>query len=875
MRVSLITLALGGCLILSAQPEVKHPLTPVAERLDAAPTLEARTALLSQPTAELLDLCLTRARAFAAKFDQDAALRSYQSVVAVAVALHEPVKASSAWRGIGLMRNRQGRFTEAIDSYRSGLALLPDSELKPRGDLLRSTGVSLRALSNFTEALVVDEQALALFREAKDDDGIFITLSGMGGSYSRLGDLHKAVDLFQQSMKLAEKIGRKDGIYKSIENLANVYTLQGDNALALASIDRALSLKLRDGATKAELADSYVNQIDTYRGLERYDDALHAAGRALELARETGQDIERAYVLINRAKVYRDLKRYPEALADLASSLAISERSKAGLEIASTLTLIAELELKLGRVAAGIEHAGRAAGLARGLPDTLWPALAVEGEGYVLTRQPAKARAAFAEGIALVDALRKQLAGGEQEGQEYLRDKISLFHGLMVLEVEARETGQALRVAEKAKAGLILDTLRAGHAGITHSMTAEERKREQQLAAGLSAARAERGRDAGAFNRAAREWESFRSELYAAHPELKVRRGEAEPLTLAAAGALLPDDSTALIEFAVSPNATYLFTIARNAAGQPDLRVYPIAITEAALAGAVDAFRNDLAARGLGYRDQAISLYTRLLAPAAATLRGKRLLAIVPDGPLWGLPFQALIGTDGRHLIEQSAVFYAPSLTVLLETSRSRRTPAPAGGAALLAMGDPETSLPNSAREVTALAALYGEGSRAFTGAQATEAAWKKLAPDYRVLHLATHGNLNRANPLYSSVVLAPGGGEDGLLEGREILDLDLHADLTVLSACETGRGGFRYGEGLVGLSWALMVAGSPTSLVSQWKVDSASTTSLMVGFHRALLPKLSGKAAAWRSATLALLKDNATRHPYYWAAFALIGDGY
>jgi len=873
MRPSWTTLVLSGCLTLSAQ--TPSPLNSLAERLDASPTLETRTAILGVPRVALLDLCFGRARAFAAKFDQDAALRSYQSAMAVAAALHDPGQVALGWRGIGLMRNRQGHFTEAIDAYRTGLTLAPAPAWKLRGDLLRSTGVSLRALGNITEAVAVDEQALAVFREAEDDNGILITLSGLGGSYARLGDLHKAVEFFQQSQQLAEKINKKDGVYKSIENLANIYIMQGDYALALASIERSLSLKQRDDAPKSDLSDSYINLIDAYRPLERYDDALHAAGRALELSREIGQDFQTAYALNNRAKVYRDLKRYPEALADLASSLAIFEATKAGMETANTLSDIAELELRLDRVAAGIEHAERAVGLARGLPDTLWPALAAEGHGYVLSHQPDKARAAFAEGIATVDSLRKQLAGGEQEGQEYLRDKIGLFHGLMALDVEARENEQALRVAENAKAGLILDTLRAGHAGITRSMTPAERKSEQQLAARLTAARVERGHDAGAFDRAALEWQKFRSDLYAAHPELKLRRGEAEPLTLAAAGALLPDDATALIEFAVCPDATYLFTITRDGAGQPNLRVHRIAITEAALARAVDAFRNDLAARGLGYRDRAISLYTRLLGPAADTLRGKRLLAIVPDGPLWGLPFQALVAPDGRHLIEQSAVFYAPSLTVLLESSRSRRSPAAAGGVTLLAMGDPEASLPNSAREVAALAALYGEGSRAFTGAQATEAQWKKLAPDYRVLHLATHGNLNRGNPLYSSVVLAAGGGDDGLLEGRELLDLELHADLVVLSACETGRGGFRYGEGLVGLSWALMVAGSPTSLVSQWKVESASTTALMVAFHRALLPKLNGKAAAWRSATLGLLKDAATRHPYYWAAFALIGDGY
>ncbi|SPF52546.1 Tetratricopeptide TPR_2 repeat protein (fragment) [Candidatus Sulfopaludibacter sp. SbA4] len=187
--------------------------------------------------------------------------------------------------------------------------------------------------------------------------------------------------------------------------------------------------------------------------------------------------------------------------------------------------------------------------------------------------------------------------------------------------------------------------------------------------------------------------------------------------------------------------------------------------------------------------------------------------------------------------------------------------------------------LPNAAREVAALGQLYGKGSITLTGASASETQWKALAPRYRVIHLATHGNLNSANPLYSYVLLSGGKGEDGLVEAREILDLDLHADLVVLSACETGRGGFRYGEGLVGLSWALMVAGTPASVVSQWKVDSESTTGLMVAFHEELRRNqhsaLAGKAEAFRAASLRLLQDAAFRHPYYWAGFVMVGDGF
>ncbi|SPF35342.1 hypothetical protein SBA4_1640006 [Candidatus Sulfopaludibacter sp. SbA4] len=91
-------------------------------------------------------------------------------------------------------------------------------------------------------------------------------------------------------------------------------------------------------------------------------------------------------------------------------------------------------------------------------------------------------------------------------------------------------------------------------------------------------------------------------------------------------------------------------------------------------------------------------------------------------------------------------------------------------------------------------------------------------------------GSYNRHSP---NRPVKADSASDGMLEAREILDLDLHAELAVLSACETARGETRSGEGLVGMGWAVIMAGTPSVVVSQWKVDSASTAQLMLAFHR------------------------------------------
>jgi CHAT domain-containing protein len=191
--------------------------------------------------------------------------------------------------------------------------------------------------------------------------------------------------------------------------------------------------------------------------------------------------------------------------------------------------------------------------------------------------------------------------------------------------------------------------------------------------------------------------------------------------------------------------------------------------------------------------------------------------------------------------------------------------------------------LPESEAEVKAVAQLYGAArSRAYFREDASEDRFKSEAGKYDVLHLATHGVLDSASPMYSNIVLARASGtgaEDGLLEAWELMNLNLKAKLVVLSACETARGRIGAGEGVIGMMWALFVAGCPTTVVSQWRIDSAATRDLMVEFHRKISSTSAGfhavsKSSALRQAALKLLKTNEYRHPFYWAGFIVVGDG-
>ena len=215
--------------------------------------------------------------------------------------------------------------------------------------------------------------------------------------------------------------------------------------------------------------------------------------------------------------------------------------------------------------------------------------------------------------------------------------------------------------------------------------------------------------------------------------------------------------------------------------------------------------------------------------------------------------------------------------------SASRPIPSASRDPLQLLRGGYLSPLPGTIQEAQAIRSDF-KNAVIYTKLAAQEETAKREAGDYRYLHFATHGFFNDAAPLLSAIILAKPdskSGSDGFLTAREIFDLDLSADMVVMSACNTARGEKRNGEGLIGLTWALFAAGAPTQVVSQWSVNDASTALLMQNFYANLTREHMAKGASLRKATLSLLngdpetggKQGKYRHPYYWAPFILLGN--
>jgi CHAT domain-containing protein len=318
-------------------------------------------------------------------------------------------------------------------------------------------------------------------------------------------------------------------------------------------------------------------------------------------------------------------------------------------------------------------------------------------------------------------------------------------------------------------------------------------------------------------------------------------------------------------------------------------------------------------AKKQNYINAAAKLYQKLIAPVEEIIKNKELV-IIPDGLLWELPFEVLIKApteaetkkleklafEKLPLLNQfHSVRYSPSATAFF-----RSFSLPPKGQGLFAVAPvfdaqeerflasraasnrdvvyPElvAPLPGSESEVEELKKLFQKQNlpaKLLLREQAKEEVFtgSPLA-SFRYIHLATHGVFNRNKPSWSYLLFsrpadtAANLERDGLLTAAECYNLKLDAELVALSACETARGELKPGEGLVGLTRGLLYSGARAVLVSQWKVPDQATSKLMQVFYQNLLSGMSKPKAL--QAAKETMRKSGFAHPYYWAAFVLVG---
>lgn len=878
---------------------------------------------------------VNRANAFYFQADYEQVLVYGQRGLQLNKELNRLSNAADALNIMAVAHSALGHYSESQSCYQQGLEIRQKlGEPLSLADAIQNFGAWYFSQGNYEKSLEQYQQALdtrlAFRRQSPGHAANLISIgelqSNIALSYVELGSHTNALRLYEESLTTAKTRGRDDG--DVLNKIGTLYKRQGNDELALKYYLEALQANERQKSQRL-IAVSLNHIGGVYQTRGQFAEAIDHHQRALAIAEQIKNQalLSKTYGYLGSALMAR--KNPVEALNYYQKGLALSRQLKVRDAIAENCLNLASAYFELKDLARARIFSEEALELSRQVerPELRYRVHALAGRLYQALGQTEQARQASTEAILAIERLRTEVAGGEKDVQMFFESKTVPYLILADIALSQNKPAEALRHVEAAKARTLLDVLqneqassRDRHRGVTSEEQKHERELGTQLAMVNSSLYKEQAKsepnqarlaELKAEQRKVRlNLEDFRARLFSIHPELKFQRGEAQPLTMAEAAELLPDEKTALLEFVVTPERVHLFVLTKAKTGEAKLRVYPLALKREELAAKTEQFRRQLAERNTQFAKLARELYGQVLKAAKADLPAQAKLLIVPDGPLWELPFQALLDERNRYLWQDHVIAYAPSLTVLREMEKVKH----GGNAAkvppsLFAIGDPALGgeslaraqslmggefgqLPEARAQVEALRKFYDASrSKVFTGAAAAEATVKAEAGKFDILHFATHGILNDRNPLYSQILLAqtdqPATGndaakEDGLLEAWEIMQMDLRADLAVLSACETARGRVSSGEGMIGLTWALFVAGVPTTVVSQWKVRADSTADLMVEFHRQLQltnahkspPPASNwkKAEALRQAALKLLSGGKFQHPFYWAGFVLVG---
>jgi CHAT domain-containing protein len=272
-------------------------------------------------------------------------------------------------------------------------------------------------------------------------------------------------------------------------------------------------------------------------------------------------------------------------------------------------------------------------------------------------------------------------------------------------------------------------------------------------------------------------------------------------------------------------------------------------------------------------RETGLELYGLLIPPGLA--RDKH-VGLIPDKALHQLSFAALISPDGKYLLEEYPLFYAPSASVLVFATENARRKEQVQGERLLSIGNPDfdreenpnlKELPDAEAEAQSVARDYPKSSE-LLGVGATRAIFLKSLANVEVIHFAGHFVANGRSPGNSKLLFA--GGD---LHTSELCAYKLpNAKLVVLSACQTGFERYNKSEGAIGIARTLLAMGAPVVVASQWKVDSEPTRDLMIAFHHNRKQKGLASAESLRQAQLSVLSTEKTNAPFYWAAFSLFG---
>lgn len=741
--------------------------------------------------------------------------------------------------------------TQALPLWRA----VPDqrgeaSALRTIGDVYAASGKPKNALDYYN-------QTLALRRAMADHRGEGFAITSIGNAYEALGEDQKALDCFRQALELAKTVGDRDLEATSLRNIGKAYYSLHDSATALVHYKHALALQESLMNRPAELSTLY-GTAQVERDLGEYEAATAHCEAALELIESlrthiVSQELRASYFATQQQpyEFYIDLlmflhQQHPSAGYD-AKALQIAERAR-GRSLLETLaearaniregvdhqmaereqSLQQAIEVKstrLVRLLSG-KHTEQQALTARSEIERLLQQYQ-DLEEQIRTSSPHYAALTQPQPLA-VPQIQQLLDPDTVLMEYYLADKHSFVWAVTQRSVSSFELPKRSDVESAARE-------------VYQLLTARDRVEPEETAGHRK------------VRLLAREAEYpnalVRLSQMVSWPLVELTKGKR--LIIVCNGALQ------YIPFGVLPEPRYLTTV-----GQP-AHLWPLIVSHEVInlpsASVLAALRQKTTSK---------RTTTKLVAVLADPV-------FSPDDPRVKLPDPNKTQKSGANLPQFNSVGQEPRSADPPESrlTRSAQDSGVSGNGARL------PRLVFSRREAASIVAMTPPGSSLqaldFQASRAT--ATSAALADYRILHFATHGLLDSERPDLSGLVFSmvdrTGRPQNGFLELGDIYNLNLNADLVVLSACETGLGKDVKGEGLLGLTRGYMYAGAPRVVASLWKVDDVATAELMRRFYQFMLQQGLAPAAALRAAQLEVSKQKRWANPYYWAAFTIQGE--
>lgn len=816
-----------------------------------------------------LALALLRLRKF------DATLAMAEEARRLQTLLKDPSEVGRLWHITRQVHLYRGDHAAALDAgYQAATVYADAGDTRMHVQTLSTIGSSLKNLGRLAEARKVLEDAMQRAQDPAAARYIPDVERQLGHVYLRQGEVARSIALYKSSLAAVEKRGDKKRIAWALHALGSAYSRIGDADAAIEVLERAIAIKTKRGDEHG-LGRTLGVLANVYQGAKRYEQALKVYERSLTLKRKLEDKPGIAYSLINMSETLRLLGQVERAEQGLTEAIKLKREMKDIVGVAIGRSNLANLYATTGKPERAIPILEQT--IAQATEQGLLLVLAATHLGLSralhLTGDHKGAMAQAEKAIELKWMLGAGLDTAQAEQIRARHGNVARF-GLQAA-LELGDVGRVFRYLEVNRAEALLESLGGRDAlGATAlpddlaeaERTAHEAVRlaQQELILALGSG------DDARRRRTQLLLDAARARLKQIVTRIKTSAPKTanviypEPLPLADAQEALGTDSVLVMYELDGPDAMAL-VVTRSQA-----RVVTLGPTTA-ITEAIQRLKLDAPPL---VPTPAIDALRKLVVDPLKLTRLVRRVLIAPSGALASVPFAVFL--------PHHELGYIPSMTsyALLSKGCTRC------GTGVLAVGDPEyplpqgdaphaglRRLPHTRKEATSIGEVVLVGTDAtepkLVHALAQRGAWSAV-------HLACHALMNDEDPRRSALALTPSPQNDGRLTVRDVLRMQVPADLVVLSACETGMRTVRSAEGITGFTRAFMFAGAPRVLVSAWMVDDAATSALMTKFYE--LWKTEGDetpvstAHALRQAQAWMRSQEQWKHPYYWAAWSLWG---